>query len=98
MASHYHWEAAVIKRHKMQKPFAPENGRPLQFKIGDPVVYTNDYGVMFAQKVIGLYQPGEMTSLYATGYRYYLDKVSHWMPVKEVNLSPAACKSQKLPP
>lgn len=90
MSSHYTWEAAAIKQHDREKPFAPENGRPLQFNVGDAVIYTNDYGVSFGpHRVTGLYQPAMQCSLYATGYRYYLDTASHWMPVKESSLSAA---------
>ena len=51
-----------------------------------PVIYTNDYGVQFKQRVTGLYQPSEPCSLYATGRRYLLDTDCYWMPVAEANL------------
>lgn len=63
----------------------PANGEKLLFRIGEDVVYTNDYGVKFAAKVLG-YAP-ESNSLYKYGNRYFLDKDSYWYPVKEVSLS-----------
>lgn len=88
MSSHHDWAEKVIEQHDREKPFAPENGQPLKFKIGEAVIYTNDYGVSFGpHRVTGLHQPTEPSSLYASGYRYYLDKVSCWMPVKESSLS-----------
>jgi len=87
--SHHEWSEAVIAQHDIDKPFAPENGQELKFTIGESVVYTNDYGVSFNQKITGFYKPEQTTSLYAVGYRYFLDKDSHWMPVKESNLTQA---------
>ncbi len=86
MASHQQWQEEQIKLHDITKPFAPENGTALQFKVGDAIVYTNDQGASFNNRVIGLYQPKEPCSLYASGYRYLLDTDCHWMPVKEANL------------
>lgn len=84
--SHWDWEEAVIERHQSEKPYAPENGEPLKFKVGDEVIYTNDYGVQFKQTVTGFYQPDQINSLYATGYRYLLDTDCYWMPVRESSL------------
>src|SRR5579859_5003958 len=75
-----------IEEHDRTKPFAPENGKPLAFKAGDKVIFTNDYGVPFRLTVTGFYQPGETDALYASGYRYMLDSDCYWMPVKERNL------------
>lgn len=86
MSSHHDWEDATIQRHDLEKPFAPENGTPLAFKAGDSVIYTNDQGVSFNRTVTGLFQPQQTDSLYATGYRYMLDKDAYWMPVKESSL------------
>lgn len=86
MSSHWEWQERMIKQHDAEKPFAPENGTPLAFKAGDPVIYTNDQGVEFHLNVTGLYQPNPIDSLYATGYRYMLDWDCHWMPVRESNL------------
>jgi hypothetical protein len=86
MSSHYDWEAEVIARHDLEKPFAPENGETLKFRVGDPVVYTNAYGVAFQRRVTGFYRPESPCSLYARGYRYFLDSDCYWMPVRESNL------------
>lgn len=86
MASHHEWAEEVIAQHDELKPFAPENGESLKFNIGAPVIYTNDYGVSFPLRVTGHYKPETPCSLYARGYRYLLDKDSHWMPVKEDSL------------
>lgn len=89
MASHQDWEKKVCQQHDDNKPFSPENGIPLKFSVGDNVTYTNDYGVTFDRVVTGFYQREEgLDSLYAVGYRYYLNKDSYWMPVKESSLSP----------
>ena len=94
MSSHHDWETEIIAQHARETPFAPENGQPLKFGVGDAVIYTNDYGVSFGpRRVTGLYQPDMPSSLYATGYRYYLDKDSHWMPVKESSLSAVPAES-----
>jgi hypothetical protein len=90
MSSHWGWEEKVVAHHNATKPFAPENEQPLKFKIGDVVIYTNDYGVQFKQKITGLYKPAELCSLYATGSRYMLDWKCHWMPASEASLSTAA--------
>lgn len=62
----------------------------LLFKVGDPVIYRNDYGVEFHRRVTGFFQPSDGCDLdarlYGYGYRYMLDTDCHWMPVKEENL------------
>lgn len=83
MSSHWEWAKKVVAQHDLEKPFAPENGAPLKFKIGDPVIFTNTYGVSFRQRITGFYQPTEPCSLYATGSRYLVDSSSPWFPVKE---------------
>ncbi|WP_395008493.1 hypothetical protein [Undibacterium sp.] len=87
MASHHDWVDSVIKKHDSEKPFAPENGRPLKFSIGDFVTYTNGYGCTFERRVTGFYQPETPSALYATGARYFLNNDCHWMPVSEVSLT-----------
>ena len=65
-------------------PFPPENGQSLRFKIGDRVIFTNDYGVVFDEfSVTGYYTEGD---LYQYGYRYLLDWDCPWFPVKESSL------------
>lgn len=86
MSSHWEWQEGVVAEHNLLKPFAPENGAPLKFGVGDTVVFTNDYGVRFKLEVTGLYQPDEPCSLYATGRRYLLSWDSPWFPAKESQL------------
>ena len=87
MSCHGDWQKEVILRHNAESPFAPENGQPLKFGIGDHVIYTNDNGVVFNQKITGFYKPEPIDSLYATGCRYLLNTDCYWMPVRENNLS-----------
>jgi hypothetical protein len=89
MSSHHEWVSDVVEQHDAEKPFAPENGRPLAFKPGDAVIYTNDQGATFARTVAGYYRPEQPCSLYARGYRYLLNGSSPWMPVREASLQPA---------
>ncbi len=86
MSSHHEWVKEIIEQHDLKKPFAPENGKPLKFKVGDVVIYKNEYGVTFCRRVTGIYYPYFDCSLYACGARYFLDKNSHWMPVAESSL------------
>lgn len=89
MSSHWDWAARVIAEHDANKPFAPENGTPLRFAIGDRVIFTNHVGVEFAFTITGFYQPVEPCPQYAMGARYYIDSSSPWYPVKEASLRPA---------
>lgn len=86
MSSHHEWVSRIIAQHDKDKPFAPENGRPLAFNPGDPVIYTNEAGLKFALTVSGHYKPPYPCGLYARGYRYTLDSGSPWMPVPETSL------------
>ena len=86
MSSHWDWVKKVVAQHDLDKPFAPENGTPLKFKIGDPVIFTNTYDVSFRHRITGYYQPTEPCSLYANGRRYLVDSSSPWFPVKESEL------------
>lgn len=86
MSSHWEWAKRVIAEHDLTKPFAPENGEPLKFKAGDPVIFTNDYGVSFRLRITGFYTPEEPCTLYASGRRYMVDSSSPWFPVKESSL------------
>lgn len=88
MSSHHDWIIEVSAQHDSLKPFAPENGQPLRFKIGDAVIFTNDYGLTFQRNVTGFYQPAKPSGLYACGARYLLDSSSPWMPVTESSLRP----------
>lgn len=86
MSSHWEWAEQVVAQHDLEKPFAPENGTPLKFKIGDPVIFTNDNGVSFRLRITGFYLPAEPCSLYACGRRHLVDSSSPWFPVKESQL------------
>lgn len=95
MSSHQEWEEEVTAQHDAQKPFAPENGQPLRFKIGDPVIYTNPAGIDFPLRVTGFYQrPDSPDGMYATGARYLLDWNSPWYPVPESRLRLDATRTQ----
>lgn len=86
MSSHWDWVTKVVAQHDLEKPFAPENGDPRKFKAGDPVIFTNTYGVSFRLCITGFYEPDEPCSLYACGRRYLVDSSSPWFPVKESEL------------
>ena len=88
MSSHHDWIIEITAEHDARKPFAPENGQPLTFKIGDAVIYTNDAGLQFQRRVTGFYRPAGPSRLYALGRRYFLDSSSPWMPVSESSLRP----------
>ena len=84
--NHADWQKEIIEQHNAQKPFAPENGNKLLFKVGDDVIYTNENGVSFNLKIAGLYQPNPIDSLYAVGRRYLLNWPCFWFPIKECDL------------
>ena len=89
MSSHWEWAEQVTAQHDAEKPFAPENGQPLRFKVGDPVIYTNPAGLEFALRVTGFYErPAAPDGMYANGARYLLDWDCHWFPVAESCLRP----------
>ena len=88
MSSHHDYIIEITAQHDALKPFAPENGQPLRFKIGDAVIYTNEFGAQFRRRVTGFYQPTGLSGLYARGARYLLDSSSPWMPVSESSLRP----------
>jgi hypothetical protein len=84
MSSHNEWVAKVAAQHDAQKPFAPENGQPLRFKVGDPVIYTTPYGAELFLRVSGFYErPASPNARYANGARYLLDWECPWFPVSE---------------
>jgi hypothetical protein len=88
MSSHHDYIIEITAQHDALKPFAPENGQPLRFAIGDAVIYTNEFGVQFHRRVTGFYKPNEPSGLYARGRRYYPDSSAPWMPVAESSLRP----------
>ena len=52
----------------------------IDFKVGDKVVFTNDYGVSFIdQTIIAI---GKHNDLWKYGHCIYLDNDSYWYPVK----------------
>jgi hypothetical protein len=84
MSSHHEWVEEITTAHDTQKPYAPENGKPLQFKPGDPVIFTNDAGISFPLRVTAYYpRPASPCGLYARGARYLLDWSCPWFPVAE---------------
>ena len=90
MSTISHHEAMRLLRleHDKNKPFAPENGTPLKFKVGDKVTYTNEGGVVFeGYTVTRLLHPS--ADLYPQGYRYFIDSDAYWMPKKESELKHA---------
>jgi len=72
-----------LASHDLARPFAPENGQPLKFKIGDLVAVriSDEISVV---RVIGYYQARD--GLYARGKRYLLDVETHWVPYSEDQL------------
>ena len=88
--SHHEAIARLIKEHDEIKPFPPENGKELKFKVGDKVTYINDYGCIFeGMTITKVMERADNEGLYCSGRRYYIDSDCPWMPVKEVNLLPA---------
>ena len=88
MSSHHDYIIEITAQHDALKPFAPENGQPLRFKIGDAVIYTNEFGAQFRRCVTGFYRPAGLSGLYARGARSLLNSSSPWMPVSESSLRP----------
>ena len=68
------------KHYKNWKPATTTPPEGVDFKIGDNVTYTNEYGVAFAGlKVIG-FNDGDC-NLWQYGHRVYLDFDCYWFPV-----------------
>lgn len=57
----------------------------VDFKVGDKVVYTNDYGVSFAGLTI--IAISNYCNLWKYGHCIYLDKDGYWFPVKPESLT-----------
>lgn len=57
----------------------------IDFKVGDRVIFTNDYGVSFPDHTI--IAIGKDVGLRKYGRCIYLDKDSYWAPVKPESLS-----------
>ena len=88
MSSHHDYIIEISARHDALNTFAPENGQPLRFKIGDAVIYTNEFGAQFRRRVTWFYRLTGLSGLYARGARYLLNSSSPWMPVSESSLRP----------
>lgn len=85
--SHHDMMKLTIEEHDRERKFAPENGQPLKFKVGDKVTFVNDFGFRRSGKTITrIMKREEDESLYCQGYRYYIDSDSPWFPVKESSL------------
>ncbi len=76
MSNHHDYIIEITAQHDVLKPFAPENGQQLRFKIGDAVIYNNEYGVQFRRRVTGFYRPSGLSGHYARGARYLLNPTS----------------------
>ena len=70
MSSHHDYILEITAQHDALKPFAPENGQLLRFKVGDAVICTNEFGAQFRRRVTGFYRPAVPSGLYARGRRY----------------------------
>jgi hypothetical protein len=86
MIGHHTAVMEAVALHDATKPFAPENGNPLRFNVGDNVIYTNDHGAEFRLRVTGFYRPDFPSLLYATGARYLVNSDAPWAPVEETSL------------
>jgi hypothetical protein len=86
MSNHHDWVSIAVAQHDAKKPYAPENGCPLKFKIGDDVVFTNEAGLKFRYQITGFYRPETKCAQYARGARYYVNSDSPWFPVSESEL------------
>ena len=82
----------LIEEAERTRPYAPENGKPLRFKVGDAVQYYSDGGTLvlpMVYRISALMTKAENPGWYAMGYRYWLDSAKPtWMPVAELNLRP----------
>lgn len=88
-SSHWDWAEGVIADHAKEKPFAPENGNELKYKVGDLVWYTNDAGIRWQTSVTKVLTPADGDDLgYALGHRYMLDLKPLHLSYKESSLSP----------
>lgn len=88
-----------VARHDMERPFAPENGQPLRFGIGDAVAIRElmeaDGEGITVYQVTGYYVRKE-SALYANGKRYLLNVDAHWFPYSEAELIGVKSKTPHL--
>lgn len=76
----------LMKQHKYPLATDLQNTPPVpcEFKVGDVVTFTNDYGVKFHDKVVTGFAPSV-----ENGRFVYLDKDAWWFPVNPSQLSRA---------
>lgn len=63
-----------------------------EFRIGDTVTFTNDYGVIFRDHIVTGFSP----TVEGEGRFVYLDKDSWWFPVNPLNLSRQSPKTETM--
>lgn len=74
MATHKHDFQAMVKKHNMTILDTLEG---CEFKKGDIVTFTNEFGVSFPNReILGFQEPNEY------GRCVYLDNSSYWFPVR----------------
>lgn len=56
--------------------------QPCQFKVGDSVTFTNDYGVAFHDKIVTGFSPTVQHGRFV-----YFDGDAWWFPVSPANLT-----------
>lgn len=70
----------------MQYPLAEDAQEtppvPCEFKIGDSVTFTNDYGVVFENEIVTGFSP-----TVENGRFVYFDNAAWWFPVRPANLA-----------
>jgi len=68
---------------QIKESILQESPVPCNFKVGDKVTFTNDYGVSFnGRHIIGFEEKGKESY----GRTIYLDGDSYWFPVKPESL------------
>jgi len=75
-------------RYPLPSDAQPSPPIPCNFKVGDRVTYTNDYGVSFRDELVTGFSP----AVESYGGFVYLDKDSWWFPVP-----PGALQLQRRP-
>ncbi len=86
MSSHFEWIDEQIAKFDAEKPFAPENGEPLKFNVGDSVTFTNSYGATFNTEIVKIFEREPGSYEYAKGCRYFIP--GNPRPVEESTLTP----------
>jgi hypothetical protein len=80
----------LMKQHKYPLATDLQNTPPVpcEFKVGDVVTFTNDYGVKFHDKVVTGFAPSV-----ENGRFVYFDSDAWWFPVNPSQLSRAVAES-----